>query len=216
MTKKQTPNKGRKFEQVREGAKSIFLRDGYCGASVDDIAAAARVSKATLYSYFPDKALMYREVLHHEIGRLRDISPIDIPDDEPAPQALQRMAQQIAAWLASDDIVRLRRAGIAEANRFGEQSRQLHAVLSDGLREAARRHLDCWIMAGHLTINDSSMAAEHLIRLAGAFVQDRALLTPDDPADEEAIRQAGDAAASMFIASYGICTNKPVSLAAAS
>lgn len=28
----------------------VFFRDGYTGASVDDIAEAARVSKATLYS----------------------------------------------------------------------------------------------------------------------------------------------------------------------
>ncbi len=42
--------RGRKFEQVLAGARDIFLRDGFDGASVDDIARAAGVSKATLYS----------------------------------------------------------------------------------------------------------------------------------------------------------------------
>ena len=40
--------KGRKFEQVLEGALRVFLRDGFEGASVDEIARAAGVSKATL------------------------------------------------------------------------------------------------------------------------------------------------------------------------
>ena len=56
-------NRGRKFDQVLEGARTIFLRDGFDGASVDDIAKEAGVSKATLYSYFPDKRLMFVEVV---------------------------------------------------------------------------------------------------------------------------------------------------------
>ncbi|WP_372674886.1 TetR/AcrR family transcriptional regulator, partial [Aquicoccus sp.] len=47
---------GRKFDQVLEGARKVFMADGFERASVDDIARAAGVSKATLYSYFPDKA----------------------------------------------------------------------------------------------------------------------------------------------------------------
>lgn len=54
--------RGRKFDQVLEGARLVFLQDGYEGASVDDIARAAGVSKATLYSYFPDKRLLFMEV----------------------------------------------------------------------------------------------------------------------------------------------------------
>ena len=54
--------KGRKFTQVLEGARTVFLRDGFEGASVDDIAREAGVSKATLYSYFPEKKMMLIEV----------------------------------------------------------------------------------------------------------------------------------------------------------
>ena len=54
-----TIKRGRKFDQVLEGARTVFLRDGYSGASVDDIATEAGVSKATLYSYFPDKQILF-------------------------------------------------------------------------------------------------------------------------------------------------------------
>jgi len=38
---------GRKFEQVLRGAREVFMAAGFEGASVDDIARAAGVSKAT-------------------------------------------------------------------------------------------------------------------------------------------------------------------------
>ena len=45
------------------------MRDGFEGANVDDIARAAGVSKATLYSYFPDKSHMFMAVLTNECAR---------------------------------------------------------------------------------------------------------------------------------------------------
>ena len=52
---------GRKWDQVLDGARKVFMRDGFEGASVDDIVREAGVSKATLYSYFPDKRLLFIE-----------------------------------------------------------------------------------------------------------------------------------------------------------
>ena len=51
---------------------NVFLRDGFDGASVDDIAREAGVSKATLYSYFPDKRLLFLEVAKTECARQAD------------------------------------------------------------------------------------------------------------------------------------------------
>ena len=54
--------KGRKVEQVLAGAHDVFMAEGYEGANVDAIAKAAGVSKATLYSYFPDKKSLFAAV----------------------------------------------------------------------------------------------------------------------------------------------------------
>lgn len=66
MTKSLPVIRGRKFMQVLEGARTVFLRDGFDGASVDEIARQAAVSKAKLYSYFPDKRTMFSEVFRSE------------------------------------------------------------------------------------------------------------------------------------------------------
>lgn len=68
MPKALPVTRGRKFLQVL-GARTIFLRDGFEGAAVDDIAREAGVSKATLYSYFPDKRVMFMEVFRSELAR---------------------------------------------------------------------------------------------------------------------------------------------------
>ena len=45
----------RKMAEVLFGAREVFFRCGYEGATVDAIAAEGKVSKATMYSHFPTK-----------------------------------------------------------------------------------------------------------------------------------------------------------------
>ncbi|MBD0354642.1 MAG: helix-turn-helix transcriptional regulator, partial [Rubrobacteraceae bacterium] len=49
------PRARAKRDQILDGARRVFLRDGFAGASTDDIAAEAGVSKRTLYAYYPSK-----------------------------------------------------------------------------------------------------------------------------------------------------------------
>ena len=91
--------RGRKFDQVRDGAAVIFLRDGYAAASVDDIARSARVSKATLYSYFRTRSAMFREIcalkrLPRVDGVLRQLRPSTA---DPAPPPRTELPRVIAA-----------------------------------------------------------------------------------------------------------------------
>ena len=80
--------RGRKFGQVLDGARHVFMRDGFEGASVDDIAREAGVSKATLYSYFTDKRLLFMEVAKGECCRQADESIAMITCDVPPREAL--------------------------------------------------------------------------------------------------------------------------------
>ena len=47
---KEKINKGRKYQQVISGARSIFLSEGFEAANMDAIAQSVKVSKARLYS----------------------------------------------------------------------------------------------------------------------------------------------------------------------
>jgi AcrR family transcriptional regulator len=55
-----------KARQILDGAREIFLRDGFDGASMNDIAKAAGVSKGTLYVYFQSKDQLFAALIRHE------------------------------------------------------------------------------------------------------------------------------------------------------
>jgi AcrR family transcriptional regulator len=69
---------GAKRRQIMEGARTVFLADGFDGASMNDIARAAGVSKGTLYVYFESKEQLFealiREERRQQAERLTDCS----------------------------------------------------------------------------------------------------------------------------------------------
>ena len=54
------------------GAKDVFLRHGFEGASMDEIAAAAGVSKMTVYRYFRSKEQLFAGVIRDLCERIID------------------------------------------------------------------------------------------------------------------------------------------------
>ena len=185
--------RGRKFDQVRRGAAAIFLRDGYAGASVDDIARAGGVSKATLYTYFTDKSVMFHEVMRASAAELLADSPRPAPVDLPPARHLAPLLRAMLDWLLSPDCLSLHRLAIAEAHRFPD-------CISDYVRQRdaavlapIRAQIDRWIAAGAIAPHDSARSAGNLAAmLAGAPVQQALLGSPPDP--ERIARLAGDCA----------------------
>ena len=92
---------GRKFEQVLEGARQVFMTDGFEGANVDDIAKKAGVSKATLYSYFPDKRLLFMEVVNQECERQSQSAIDNIDQSAPPRDVLTQAGQHFLRFLTS-------------------------------------------------------------------------------------------------------------------
>ena len=62
-------NKDKTIRRILEGATKVFAEAGYSGASVDEIAKAANVNKATIYYHVGDKEALYVRVLHEVIGQ---------------------------------------------------------------------------------------------------------------------------------------------------
>ncbi len=212
MTPTPTGRTGRKWDQALRGAKDIFFRDGYSGASVDDIARAAGVSKATLYTYFPEKSMMYHEVVRNELDRLAQTAPIDIDPGLSARQALPLIGRQIACWLSQPPVASLHRITLAEALRFPELVASWREMRDRLLHDPVRRHLERWSAQGELDIPDAALAAEQLIAMSATVVQDGAIFGmaarsrttgtrapgPDDPA----IARIGDSAARLFLIAH--------------
>ena len=198
------PKKGRKFDQVLEGARQVFLSDGFEGASVDDIAKAAGVSKATLYSYFPDKRFLFMQVAKTECARQAEHAIETIDMNAPVDKVLHAIALEMVDFITSQFGKRIFRICVGEGDRFPELGRQFYesgpllirARLVDFFHKAAEN--------GELEIDDFELAAEQFHELCKADLFPRMVFNmADDFTNEEKLRVV-NGAVEMFMARYGV------------
>ena len=52
-----------RIKQIRDSAAALFCKKGYAATTIEDIAALAEISKATIYLYFKSKDELFSEIL---------------------------------------------------------------------------------------------------------------------------------------------------------
>ena len=97
MTKAKTTNKSEaKTEAILKGAIQEFLAHGYAGSSMDKIAKAAKVSKATVYSHFGDKENLFNAVMQDLVkDKFQTIMGLD------KPQSLEKNPKLVLSEMAT-------------------------------------------------------------------------------------------------------------------
>lgn len=195
--------KGRKFDQVLEGARQIFLTQGFEGASVDDIAREAGVSKATLYSYFADKRLLFLEVAKAECCRQADEAEARVGCGLPPCEALTIAATTLVEFFTSDFFLRIFRIFVAESERFPELGREFYesgpalgrARMVEYLRDAVER--------GEFKIEDMDLAAEQFAELCKSDLFTQRLFGIASTVTQAQKDRVIQGAVEVFMARYG-------------
>lgn len=112
--------KGRKFDQVLDGARTVFLSEGFSASNMDHVAKASGVSKATLYGYFPDKESLFIVVVQTECARQSDEAMQHIDQTAAPAVVLTSAARHLLGFMTTDFGQRMFRICVAEADRFPE------------------------------------------------------------------------------------------------
>lgn len=60
--------------QILKAAAQVFARKGYTAATMNEVAAASGVSKATLYHYFSDKHALLEDIVRSHVARLEQLA----------------------------------------------------------------------------------------------------------------------------------------------
>jgi TetR/AcrR family transcriptional regulator, mexJK operon transcriptional repressor len=205
----QAVRKGRKFDQVLEGARVVFMRDGFDGASVDDIARAAGVSKATLYSYFPDKRLLFMEVAKSECRRQADEADALVDENAAISQVLTGAAERITAFMLSDFGQRVFRICVAESDRFPGLGSEFYDSGPKLLRARLVEHLRHAVARGEVRIDDLTLAADQFIQLCKADLHDRLIFGMTERCTMVDRKRVIEGAVQMFMARYATAAAKP-------
>ena len=198
------PVQGRKVQQVVEGAREVFLRDGFEGASVDAIAKEAGVSKATLYSYFADKRVLFLHVGKAECIRQGEMTACGMDPDASPAQVLTRAGRAMLDFISSDFGMRIFRVCVGECERFPELAREFYETGPLVLRERMIDYLRHAVARGQLAIEEDEMvlAAEQFHELCKADIMPRVLFGMEMPTAADRERTVNEAVR-MFLARYG-------------
>jgi TetR/AcrR family transcriptional repressor of mexJK operon len=192
---------------IRESAAALFLEKGYQGTSMDEVAAAAQVSKQTIYTHFANKEELFADLVLGNAERVEEFvgSMVRTVDDAADLETgLRQLARRYVGLVARPEVLRLRRLVLGEVGRFPELARTYYdrvpgrvlAALTDMFGDLARR--------GRLHIDDPELAAQHFAWLTLGIPLDRGMFYAIDqmPEDVELDRMA-DAATRVFMAAYG-------------
>jgi len=122
-----------RMERTRKGivaaASDLFLKHGFLGTNMDEIAATAEVSKQTVYSHFQSKEALFLEVVRSMTGGAGDEFQEQVADpdgDEPIEEFLLDYATQLLTIVMTPRLMQVRRLVIAEVERFPQLGEALH------------------------------------------------------------------------------------------
>jgi TetR/AcrR family transcriptional regulator, regulator of autoinduction and epiphytic fitness len=111
---------GEKFEQILQGAMQEFLVRGYAGTSMEKVAAAAGVSKPTVYSYFKDKEVLFQALIENLADKKFKSTFGSEPLAGEPKIVLRNIAETAFKKFEDEDFTAFMRVLIGESGRFPE------------------------------------------------------------------------------------------------
>jgi len=196
-----------KRRQILDGAQAIFHAQGFDAASMNEIAAAAGVSKGTLYVYFEDKEHLFVALIEREREKHRQHIYDALTEHPDLPRALAGFGANLIRLLTDPFSLSAHRIVLGVAERMPEIGRAFYerGPLLGGQRLGA--FLEGRVAAGDLAIDDSFLAASQFIDLCQATLLRPRLFNADPlPPSEAEIRRVVDEAVAMFLARYATPT----------
>jgi TetR/AcrR family transcriptional regulator, mexJK operon transcriptional repressor len=190
-----------KPRQVLDAARELFLRDGYSATSMDAIAKAAGVSKATVYAHYASKEDLFAAMMRVECSRTwPELSGFEMSQLDPIAK-LREVAHRYVTFITSPYVVGLLRVVASEAPRTPEIGRIFY---ESGPGLGRKRFAELLALAdsrGLLRIRDPLRAADHFFSLLRGDMHIRRLIGLPAPADDQLAADADEVIA-MFLRLY--------------
>jgi len=168
----------RKRLTILSAGHDLFLRNGYQGTSVDQIAASAEVSKQTVYKHFGDKHELLLAIVNNALERtvapfLERISAL--ADTANLEADLTALAADYLRAVLQEPVVQLRRLVVGEANRVPELAQLYYDQAPARTLAAFAECFSALHGRGLLHVPEPALAAEHFAFLIVGRCIDQAL-----------------------------------------
>ena len=196
----------RKRAAVQAAATALFLRQGYPGTTMDQVAAQAGVSKPTVYRFYADKEQLLTAIVlgtldqaggpfRRQLAALAQTSQLEAD--------LLVVARRYLATVLQPAVLQLRRLVIGAAHQLPGLARAYYDRAPEQTMQALADSFGQLRDRGLLRPCDPAMAASHFALLVLGHALDRSMFCGDaefSAAEQDARARAGTAA---FLAAYG-------------
>jgi TetR/AcrR family transcriptional regulator, mexJK operon transcriptional repressor len=206
MAANEETRSGRKHKAIMEAATTVFLAKGYLGATVDEIAALAAVSKQTVYKHFNDKEQLFAAIVlatTDDIDELVRLIASTLTGTVDIRKDLGGLARQLITALMEPNLLSLRRLVIANADRLPHLGR---AWYERGFERVLTTLAGCFQRLGDELprLGDPVLAAHHFVGLLLWIPVNKAMFSGDSRSSTPAeLERYADAAVTTFLAAYG-------------
>lgn len=164
---------------------TVFLRNGYLGTSMDEVAALAGVSTQTVYKHFADKKRLFVELVTTTIRQTSDPwhdEELNLADSDNLERDLCAWALRGLERAMQPAALQLRRLVIGEATRFPDIGRAFYDLGPARTVETTAAVFSQLAERGVLQLDDPSLAAEQFGSLIMSAPVNRAMLLGEDAA----------------------------------
>lgn len=196
------PKSLKKRKAILDAAKRLFLQAGFDGASVEQIAAEAGVSKLTVYSHFQDKEALFFTAIEEQCRQHLPDSLFAPPAATSLERALHEIGRRFHDLLASDDSVALHRMLIADARNAERLGSQFWAASGERILASLDAFLHLAVERGELEIDDSREAASQFLSLLKGEINLRMLCGSSGCRHAGDVDAHVDAVVRMFLRAY--------------
>lgn len=191
-----------KVRQLLDAAHLLFLDQPYDQVSTDAIAKAAKVSKATLYVYFPSKEALFGALIAEQCGQIAADVWKSTSDGDNVEAVLRKIAHNFVAMFATGEKLELYRIIIAQVPRFPELGRLFYESGPAILHKRIAAFLAAATHRGHLNVPDPQLAAIQFLHLVAGNLPMTGMLGRV-ALNEPDTRRLVDGGIALFMAGYG-------------
>ena len=193
-----------KREAILKAARTIFVRSGYRGASMDAIAEQAPVSKPTLYSHFGNKHELFVAVIQTQctslVGSMDRAKTLGLPP-EPGVRAI---AESFVHTIFNQESLALYRLIIAEHHHCPELAQMMDRTVIQPNLELLSAYLQALHDSGALFIPDPATSGQLLLGMLKGIPHFRCLTGLSEGLSREEEARLIDSAVHFFLRSHGL------------
>lgn len=194
------PRSETKRREILDAAVDLFTRNGYEGTSVDDIAAAAGVSKQTVYSHYGSKENLFGLAVSTKCKQ-SGIDPDAIDPNVPPEEMLPELARRFLNLVTSPGAIRVYAVCTGNAASHPELARLFFEHGPVQTKHVVADYLAAQVKAGRLEIEDTEEAAWQLLCMLKAEAHMRIQFNLE-PCSCEALERYVGSCVDMFLRAY--------------